>query len=115
MAYPSRKRDDIMASNKTTKTQEYAVLWLNSQQHNYTEIAKELKISVENIEKILKDTKTATINESAQKSMITHTSGKQINSVAIMTKAASEIVDNNRIKHSDSSRPSEKNIFRPKS
>jgi hypothetical protein len=46
--------------------------------------------------------------------MITHTSGKKLNNVAIMTKDASAIADETR-KQAESSqgRNQEKNIFRP--
>lgn len=115
MVNTGRKRDDIMSNGKITKTQEYAILWLNSQSHKYTDIAKELKISVKNIEKLFEDIKISGIDNPPINTMITHTSGKKINSVAIMTQTASEIVDDNRKKHINTSRLSEKNIFRPKS
>jgi hypothetical protein len=50
----------------------------------------------------------------AKSLMITHTSGKKLNNVAIMTKDASAIADETR-KQAESSqgRNQEKNIFRP--
>lgn len=104
-----------MATNKITKTQEYAVLWLNHQKYPSADIAKHLKISVDDIDQILNKNDTIQTNDKAKSNMITHTSGKKINSVAIMTQAASEVGDANRKNHSNNPPSSQKGIFRPRS
>lgn len=100
--------------NKVTK---YAVQWLHSTGLSYDDIAKELSISVNQVVGVLKKTvdevKIKTTTSKAQNLMITHTSGKKINSVAIMTKEASELGDEARNKASTKTREV-KGIFRPK-
>lgn len=112
--------------SKTNNTKQYAILWLNQQGHSPKEIAKELKISETQVSDIIsentttKETNTqpndvtqsvAPIN--SKNLMITHTAGKKTNTVAIMTKEASEVNDT---KFKNNTRTiSDKGIFRPKS
>ena len=119
MVNTSRKRDDIMP--KLNKTQRYAIQWLNHTGSDAESISKELNLSVEQVSTIIqsniesKDPKSdkKTAKTRASDLMITHTSGKKINSVAIMTKEASEVGDAARTK-SNSSTSQNKGIFRPK-
>lgn len=83
----------------------YAALYLHSQDKTHTEIATELNISAKEAKSLVstettkksKDSKTAIKTTSApvnsKNLMITQTEGKKIKSVAIMTKAASEVND----------------------
>jgi orotate phosphoribosyltransferase-like protein len=115
MVNKSRKRDNLMA--KLNKTQKYAIQWLNSTGYASEAIAKELNLTVEQIESIIPkvdtpvaDNKVQSIS-SAKDLMITHTSGKKINSVAIMTK---EIVDTSNKNAPVINIDNKKGIFRPK-
>jgi hypothetical protein len=105
---------------KLNKTQKYAIQWLNSTGYASEAIAKELNLTVEQIESIIPkvdtpvaDNKVQSIS-SAKDLMITHTSGKKINSVAIMTKEASEIVDTSNKNAPVINIDNKKGIFRPK-
>lgn len=119
MVNTSRKRDDIMP--KLNKTQKYAIQWLNHNGSDAEEISKELNLSLDQVSATIES--NAAIKDStpdkkttrtrASNLMITHTSGKKINSVAIMTKEASEVGDESR-KKSNSSTNQSKGIFRPK-
>ena len=108
--------------SKITKLHKYSVHWLIHQGWDTKDISKELKLTADQINKILdveNNTESQPSEIVSQKTtpakdlMITHTSGKKINSVAIMTKEASEIGDTNRntAKISDKTL---KGIFRPK-
>lgn len=107
---------------KLNKAQEYAIRWLAHTGKSHDTIAKELNISQKQVEKIL-DVKEVVAeqtfvqnNISTKDHMITHTSGKKINSVAIMTKEASEIADSAKksVKAKSYGSDNEKGIFRPK-
>ena len=97
---------------RLNKTQKYAINWLVSQDTEIKEIVKELKLQIacvqSYIDKHLKEQK-ASIKEhqnsevakiTSKDLMIRHTSNKSNNTVAIMTKEASEINDSNRKKQS---------------
>ena len=103
--------------SKITKVQKYAVNWLNSLGWDVDTIAKDLNITSKQVSNVL-ETEPVTqekVTESKPKNlMITHTSGKQINSVAIMTKEASEVGDVSRNKANTSPSREVKGIFRPK-
>lgn len=109
---------------RLTKTQKYAILWLNSINTDAQSIAKELGIEIKQVDKTLEKSvniqpnnsiKTAseTVKKPTSKDlMIRHTSAKRNNSVAIMTKEASEMNDHAKKQnfiHPDT----HKNIFRP--
>lgn len=105
---------------KLSKATKYAVQWLNSTGLNNDDIAKELSITAKQVGSILdkpedtvKPTDKSTTAQ-AKNLMITHTSGKKINSVAIMTKEASELGDAARTNAKPKSNKDVKGIFRPK-
>lgn len=96
-----------------SKTKEYAIKWLNSIGMDNPSIAKELKISVEQIISLVGEVDPSTLAESKAKNlMITHTAGKKVNSVAVMTKEASELGDTAR--QTSTSKREIPGIFRPK-
>lgn len=101
----------------------YAVYYLTDSGMDPSKIAKELKLKVKDIKDILKNrelknqsnnikTKSSKVN--SKNLMINETSGKGTKSVAIMTKAASEVNDEFK-KNIDStqSRTAKNAIFRP--
>ena len=109
---------------RTNKTQQYAILWLNSTGKDYENIAKELGLELKQIQRVLEksinvnqqssvQTTSETVKQPTSKDlMIRHTSAKRNNSVAIMTKEASEV--NDHAKKVNQSHPNtDKNIFRP--
>lgn len=110
--------------SRITKTQKYAIMWLNSTNKDAQSIAKELSVEIKQVEKVLEkcqnipQTNTvSTASEpvkrpSSKDLMIRHTSAKRNNSVAIMTKEASEV--NDQAKKQNYTHPNtHKNIFRP--
>jgi len=108
--------------SKLNKTQIYAIRWLASQATSPEIIASELEINIEQVNKTMEKYGSSTTNEDnvqVKKSstkisnMITETSGKKTNSVAIMTKEASERHDAMRNK-TQTKHNNEKTIFRPK-
>jgi predicted transcriptional regulator len=111
---------------RTSKAQQYAVRWLNSQQMAVDKIAEELSITEKQVQSILdKNTVTVETKEAdsintvqqpvgsrSQKLMIRETAGKKINNVAIMTGEASML--NDTMKNKDSQQRNTDNyIFRP--
>lgn len=113
-----RKGRSIMS--RLNKTQIYAIRWLNSQNIQPDKIASELDLNIEQVTKTIEkygvdNTKNGIQSKSTPaklNNIITETSGKKTNSVAIMTKEASEIHDAARSK--TKSTINEKAIFRPK-
>jgi hypothetical protein len=104
--------------SKVNKIQIYAIRWLNSQNYTNDKIAEELKLNIEQVNQTVEKyskasdepsitTKKAPVNNP----MITKTSGKGTNNVAIMTQEASSLHDSMR---SSSRSTTEKSIFRPK-
>jgi hypothetical protein len=84
------------------KSQEYAILWLYQENKSPKEISEELSLTEKQVVSCIKrnapETTTSQKTESNNKKsskdfMITHTSSKQDNTVAIMTKEASEMND----------------------
>lgn len=115
---------------RLTKTEIYAIKWLNSQGKNSQEIAEELTLSDKQVQNVVEknhvSTKQKTIKDATAKAgnkttvkdlMITKTSNKNINSVAIMTKEASEVGDaSKKLNNNTSISKSFKNsIYRPNS
>lgn len=106
--------------SKLNKTQLYAIRWLLSQEKTQEFIAAELDINLEQVIKTvekygssIKTSEVQTKHSPAKVSnMITKTSGKKTNNVAIMTKEASEQHD--AMKHKTQQTINEKSIFRPK-
>lgn len=100
--------------SKITKVKKYAVLWMNSLGHSRQEISSELKVQSSDIEIILSEHIPS--NKNNVKQLIQNTTlAKNTKNVAIMTKEASSLADDN-IKNMNINIPSrhEKNIFRPK-
>lgn len=109
------------------RMKEYSVYYLNQSGVNNKDIAKELGIDVKDVEQILEQRedikeskpnskiKTKSSKANSKNLMITETSGKGTKSVAIMTKAASEVNDEFR-KNLDNtvSRTAKNSIYRPK-
>ena len=121
MAPQSRKRDGMMA--RLSKLQIYSIKWLNSQGKNIDEIANELnlKLTTKQMEKIIppsviKEEQVAVVPTIGVKDlMITSTSGKNNNTIAIMTKDASAAADHARTSSSQDPRSLNKNsIYRQK-
>lgn len=88
----------------TDNTLKYAALYLQSQGKTNTEIGKELGITTQQAKSLVKtestkkskagdSIKTVTSPVNSKNLMITQTEAKKIRSVAIMTKAASEVND----------------------
>jgi orotate phosphoribosyltransferase-like protein len=115
--------------SKLNKTQIYAIRWLDSQGMITNQIAEELNLLekqiVSTLEKYaqsktpetedLKTVKSSVVpGPKAKDLMITHTSGKKNNSVAIMTKEASEVGDEMKKRLKSNGRTDDqKGIFRP--
>lgn len=102
--------------SKLSKANKYAIQWLDSKGFDKETISKELKVTLAQIDSVLvKNDKELpkTSSSNSKNLMITHTSGKKINSVAIMTKEASELGDETRNKIPTKTREV-KGIFRPK-
>ena len=113
MVIQCRKRDDIMA--KLSKSNFYAIQWLSSQGKSPSEIAQELNISEKQVESNITAQATQPADQSKitpKNLMITQTSGKGTNTVAIMTKQASELGD--ELKKNHIPPRSNVGIFRPK-
>ena len=118
--------------SRLSKTQIYAIRWLESQKSTVPQIAKELilkdsqiastiarhkkEIEVE-VEKPSSAIKTKTSSTSHSKNlMITNTSSKQMKNVAIMTAEASQYNDATRqSRQAQTPKPNQKqHIFRPR-
>lgn len=101
---------------KLSKVNTYAILWLNQSGHSVEQIVEELGVTDKQVTKVLEDNpaKQSSVVPNAKNLMITHTSGKKLNNVAIMTKDASAMADEARNQApSSTGRNQEKNIFRP--
>jgi len=127
MVTQRRKRDDIMA--RMSKLHQYAIYWLNSQGSTTETIANELGLENKQVLKALEKANETNSNNNIQTKsgpvvepaptrinskdlMIRHTAAKKNNSVAIMTKEASEMNDHS--KKTNTTHPNiQKNIFRP--
>jgi len=97
---------------KISNIKKYAAQWLKHTGFSNEDIAKEIKISSSDIQQIFDEYEQSALDSKSTNLMITHTAGKKINSVAIMTKEASELVDTARNKVSPTR--DQKGIFRPK-
>lgn len=101
-----------------SNTKKYAILWLNSLGKEASAISSELKISKDKVLGVVSEISTEETHQPQSQTskdlMITRTAGKGVNSVAIMTKEASEISDA-KIKnsHNQGYDDLEKGIFRP--
>lgn len=110
---------------RLSKTETYAILWLNSQNQQPEDIAKQLSLNLKQVTKVIeKNGKTSsgpsaikTVSESAKKNksknlMITETRDKKTNNVSIMTREASSLNDELK-KNFTTKRFNENTIFRP--
>jgi DNA-binding transcriptional regulator GbsR (MarR family) len=107
---------------RTSKSNKYAVLWLNHSGMNADDIATELGMELKQVVSVLEKNINTTSENSVKTTsepvsttpkdlMIRHTSNKKTNSVAIMTKEASELSDSKR---NQTTNPNiQKHIFRP--
>lgn len=111
--------------SKIAKQNIYAILWLNHTGEEPSSIAKELNLTVKQVEQILEKNNSTNTNSAVQTSqqpvsmnnknlMITETLGKKINSVAIMTPQASTMSDDLRKKTETTNKNTNESIFRPK-
>lgn len=109
--------------NKVSKANSYAIKWLSYTGLNSSEISKELKISEEQIMKILEkespahnDDKVKTgsgpVKQPKKNLMINQTAGKKAKTVSIMTEAASQNNDQ-ELQKSPTNKRYNKDIFRP--
>jgi hypothetical protein len=102
--------------SKLNKTKEYAIKYLSTYGKKSPEdIAKELKVSLEDVNAVLdtEQTTTPAKTDKTKNLMIRQTSVKKNNSVSIMTEAASQLSDE-FIKNIDHSKRTQNYIFRPK-
>lgn len=107
---------------RISKSNIYAIQWLNSQNLNDQEIAHELGLTEKQVSNTLKkvsqtpsepETQATTMSRSRQL-MINQTAGKKTNSVAIMTKEASMVNDSMKDKMHNTTKPNTDHyIFRP--
>lgn len=103
---------------RLNKTQKYAINWLVSQDKEVQEIVKELKLQIKAVENYIN--KSITVQKeilekpekiTSKELMIRHTSNKNNNTVAIMTKEASELNDESK-KKSNQTEKRHRHIFR---
>lgn len=111
--------------SRLKKTEIYAINWLNSQNKSPEDIANELGLKVDQVNKTLEKnyvsnngesnikTQSERVGSKSKDLMITATSGKKNKNVSIMTKEASEYNDAVRNKTDQNPRTSN-SIFRPK-
>lgn len=107
---------------RPSKAQQYAILWLNSQNMTTQQIAEELSISEKQVQSAVEkhtppaepaiQTAKQPVGTRSQNLMIRQTSGKKTNTVAIMTGEASMLNDSLKDK-SQQQRNTDKYIFRP--
>jgi plasmid maintenance system antidote protein VapI len=106
---------------RLNKIQKYAVEHLLNNGKTGPEIAKELSLPKEEVEKFIEkhskateetNIKTTSAKVTSKDMMITQTQNKKINSVAIMTREAAEM--NDEFKKSIRPKSSQDGIFRPK-
>jgi hypothetical protein len=98
--------------SKLTNIKKYAAQWLKYTGLNDDDISKEIKVSLNELQEMWTELTNNTAESKSTNLMITHTAGKKVNSVAIMTKEASEVVDAGRNKPAPIR--DQKGIFRPK-
>lgn len=102
--------------SKITKTKEYAIRYMSEQlKKSPEEIAKELKVPLVSVEKLLKQSQSTknTKTDKTKELMIRQTSAKKLNTVSIMTESAAQLSDEFIKNMPDNTRTS-KYIYRPK-
>jgi hypothetical protein len=103
--------------SRINKTTIYAIKWLHSQGHTIEFIEQELSVSKKQIESHtieLVKTEETQAPITSKNLMITHTSGKKTNNVAIMTGEASMLNDHVKKNQQPSVSKNQTGIFRPK-
>ena len=105
---------------KLSKTQQYAIRYLHSQNKTPQEISDELGVSLSQIKRIVKQTEEPQVKTAEAKTdktknlMIRQTSAKKQNTVSIMTEGASQLGDE-FVKNIDyHKKRTEGYIFRPR-
>lgn len=100
---------------KLNKTKEYAIKYLATYgKQSPEQIAKELKISLTDVNRVLESKPTAPAKTDKTKDlMIRQTSAKKMNTVSIMTEAAAQLSDE-FVRNMDKHKKNENYIFRPK-
>lgn len=120
MVNKCRKGNGIMRINKENG---YAIRWLVSQGKTTQEIVEELGFTAKQINNFIKNNhiepnnipiSTSSTASKTEDLMIRHTSVKKNNSVAIMTKEASERNDAMRPKFHQSTKNNDGHIFKPR-
>ncbi len=120
MVNKCRKRDGLMRINKENG---YAISWLISQGKSPQDISDELGFTVKQINNFIKNNpveqpnipiSTSSTKSKTEDLMIRHTSVKKNNSVAIMTKEASERNDSMRPKLKNCNKNNDGHIFKPR-
>lgn len=102
---------------KLSKTKEYAIKYLSSQDKSPEDIAEELKVPLSQVKNLLKNNKgsvSETKTDRTKNLMIRQTSAKKQNSVSIMTEAASQLGDEHFKNLGALHKSTEGYIFRPK-
>ena len=106
---------------RLNKTQKYAIQWLMHQNKSAAEIVKELKIPEKTVSNFMAKNTVATTEKTTNVTsapvnskdlMIRHTSNKNNNTVAIMTKEASEVNDEAKKKATQTNTKYNRNIFK---
>lgn len=108
---------------KITKSISYAINWLISQNNSAEQIAEELKLTVQQVQKYIEKhsiskqselpIKSSRVSSKSKELMIRHTRDKKINNVAIMTKEASEVNDQFKKQLNNIQQKNLDHIFRP--
>jgi len=105
-----------------TNNNKYAIYYLNDEGFDAKKISKELQLKITEVKEVLKNRetkqaekiKTTSSKINSKNLMITETAGKGTKSVAIMTKAASEVNDEfKKNTNSTRSRTAKSAIFKP--
>lgn len=102
---------------KLSKTKEYAIKYLHVQNNSASNISLELKIPLNQVEKVLSDIKPKIANTKGDRTkdlMIRQTSAKKQNTVSIMTESAAQLSDE-FLKNMDSNKKNTQSyIFKPR-
>ncbi len=107
---------------RTNRTQKYAALWLHSQGWDVSKISNELDLTDGQIKRIVKEVqskdkiKTASSvvsKDPSSKNLMITESQAGTHKVSVMTKAASEQMEQDSKKYVDLKKVNNENIFRP--
>jgi hypothetical protein len=107
---------------RTNRTQKYAALWLHSQGWDISKISNELDLTDTQIKRIVKEVQSENKIKTASsvvskdpnsKNLMITESQSGTHKVSVMTKAASEVNEQQSKKYMDIKKINENNIFRP--